>query len=370
LEDQDAVNLTDRLHAEQGRGDPFAAAVRATRMPMLITDPRQDDNPIVFVNDAFLRLTGYSRDEVMGTNCRFLQGPGTDRDDVTKLRRAIENLTDVNVELLNYKKDGTEFWNALYISPVFGESGDLQFFFASQLDVTDRKMRELEADEGRSILETAVNARTTELREALEQKTLLLHEVDHRVKNNLQMVAGMIRNQSRFAPDEATQRALDAATARIETLGTVHQSLYQSTDVSQVDASQIADQVSRSIVNASGRREVRLSQHLQPLVISAKLASPLALLINELITNAMKHAFPDNRQGTLRIETGSLDGVSHLVVSDDGIGAGEAQPDRRTFGTRLITSLVRQLDGRMETTDAGPGTRVSVTFPSTARSAS
>ena len=75
MEHVDAVKLTDILHAEQGRGDPFAGAVRATRMPMIITDPRQDDHPIVFANDAFLGLTGYKRDEVLGRNCRFLQGP-------------------------------------------------------------------------------------------------------------------------------------------------------------------------------------------------------------------------------------------------------------------------------------------------------
>ena len=74
----DAWRMTGDIHAEQGKGDPFAAAIRATRMSMLITDPRQPDNPIVFANNAFLRLTGYKREEVVGRNCRFLQGPETD----------------------------------------------------------------------------------------------------------------------------------------------------------------------------------------------------------------------------------------------------------------------------------------------------
>src|SRR5918993_4068994 len=95
MERADAWHMTDRLQAEHGKGDPFAAAIRGTRMPMLITDPRQDDNPIVFVNDAFLLLTGYERDEVLGRNCRFLQGPNTDPAAVTRLRDAIGAETDI-----------------------------------------------------------------------------------------------------------------------------------------------------------------------------------------------------------------------------------------------------------------------------------
>ncbi|MDP3896911.1 MAG: PAS domain-containing protein, partial [Mesorhizobium sp.] len=98
--------MTDMLHAEHGKGDPFAAAIRATRMSMIVTDPRKADNPIVFANDAFLRLTGYRRDEVMGRNCRFLQGHDTDQHAVDQIRAAIEARSDINVDILNYTKAG------------------------------------------------------------------------------------------------------------------------------------------------------------------------------------------------------------------------------------------------------------------------
>src|SRR5881409_3088119 len=94
-EPADAWHMTDDLHAEHGKGDPFAAAIRATRMSMIITDPRQADNPIVFANDAFLRLTGYERHEVMGKNCRFLQGPKTDNAAIGMVRDAIAGRTDI-----------------------------------------------------------------------------------------------------------------------------------------------------------------------------------------------------------------------------------------------------------------------------------
>ncbi|MDV0437290.1 hybrid sensor histidine kinase/response regulator [Xanthomonas sacchari] len=121
------------------RSDIFFAAVQTTRMPMIVTDPRQPDNPIIFVNRAFLEMTGYSRDELIGNNCRFLQGPDTDRETVRNVREAIATHDEVAVEILNYRKDGSSFWNALYISPVYDDRGELVYFFGSQLDVSRRR---------------------------------------------------------------------------------------------------------------------------------------------------------------------------------------------------------------------------------------
>ncbi|WP_280142314.1 PAS domain-containing protein [Methylobacterium pseudosasicola] len=130
-------HVLDNLRAESNRGDPFAAAVRATRMPMIVTDPRQYDNPIVFANDAFLNLTGYTRLEVTGRNCRFLQGPETDPAAVDRLRAAIRREDDIRIDLLNYRKDGSVFQNALYVGPVRDAAGTVVYFFASQIDVTE-----------------------------------------------------------------------------------------------------------------------------------------------------------------------------------------------------------------------------------------
>jgi PAS domain S-box-containing protein len=130
--------LLDRLKGESHRGDPFAAAVRATRMPMIVTDPHQFDNPIVFANNAFLALTGYERFEVVGRNCRFLQGPETSPEAVARIRAAVRDEAAVTIDLLNYRKDGTTFRNALYMGPVHDDSGALRYFFASQLDVSER----------------------------------------------------------------------------------------------------------------------------------------------------------------------------------------------------------------------------------------
>lgn len=124
------------------RHDVFFAAVEMTRMPMTVTDPRQPDNPIVFANQAFLNMTGYRADEIIGSNCRFLQGPETDRATLAELRRAIAERREHATEILNYRKDGYNFWNALFVSPIFDEAGELIYFFGSQLDVTRRREAE------------------------------------------------------------------------------------------------------------------------------------------------------------------------------------------------------------------------------------
>ena len=153
-----------RIDREISRGtagsDPFAAAMRATRMPMVITDPRQHDNPIVFVNDAFVRLTGYSREETLGRNCRFLQGPGSNKQDVDRIRKAISDRVPVEIDLLNYRKDGTLFWNRLLISPVF-DGEQLTYFFASQFDVSRERSAGYKGE--RDELETQMQQRIADL---------------------------------------------------------------------------------------------------------------------------------------------------------------------------------------------------------------
>ena len=131
------------VHAPSGAERTSAAgtdllftAAEKTRMPQIITDPNLPDNPIVFANRAFQEMCGYDARELLGRNCRFLQGSGTDPADVTKVRDAVAARRDVVVELVNYHRDGTPFRNELYISPVFDADGGLRYFFASQLDVT------------------------------------------------------------------------------------------------------------------------------------------------------------------------------------------------------------------------------------------
>ena len=109
---------------------------RRARSAIVLTDPQAPDNPIVACNAAFLDLTGYAEHEVIGHNCRFLQGPDTSRQDIARISKSLAARQTGQFELLNYRKDGSRFWNSLHMGPIFDDDGTLQYFFGSQFDVT------------------------------------------------------------------------------------------------------------------------------------------------------------------------------------------------------------------------------------------
>lgn len=352
-----------------GGVDAFAAAMRSNRLAMIVTDPDRDDNPIVFVNDAFLQLTGYAREEIVGSNCRLLQGPETDAATVSRIRAALDARTDINVDILNYRKDGSPFWNALYISPVFDEHGRLLYFFSSQADVTGRKDAEQLVYVEKERIERAVEERTAELRErtaelesALEARTALLHEVDHRVKNNLQMVSALILMQSRTIPDDGIRQSLQAMLTRIEALSTVHRRLYQSDDVSRFDVGDFVRDLVGDLAQAS-QVHIDTRLDLEPVSVPAESAAPIALIVNELVTNALKHAFAGRDGGLIEVKVKRGADRFRIEIRDDGAGIGVPATGSDGFGMRLIRSIARQLSAEIDWTPADPGTRVTVDMP-------
>lgn len=361
MKERDDWKLTSAIKHEQGSGDPFAAAVRATRMPMIITDPNQHDNPIIFCNEAFQWLTGYSREEIVGRNCRFLQGPQTDPVAVKALHSAIANGIDIEVELLNYRKDGTEFWNNLYLSPVRNHAGEIQFFFASQVDISARVRTQQSAIKRKREVEREVERRTAELETALEAQTLLLHEVDHRVKNNLNMIGSLLRLQARTVANPALTAELESMRERIDALANVHRILYQSDDITQFDMGVFIEHLVSDVVSASGRSDITFSIDAVPLKIASANAAAFGLLLNEILSNALKHGFSAGQQGQLGISVTQEGPLARIVIADNGRGLIEFPP-HRGLGTQMILRLAKQVGADVEWSDAQPGVKVSLAF--------
>jgi PAS domain S-box-containing protein len=342
-----------------GAGSPFAAAFRTARAPMVITDPRLPDNPIIDANDAFFDLTGYGADEVIGRNCRFLQGPDTDPAHVRVLRDALREERGIDVEILNYRKDGSSFWNMLSISPVPDENGRAIYFFASQRDVSMRHDVQVELSRAKKWLEDEVALRTADLQIAVDQKTVLLHEVDHRVKNSLQVVTSLVLLKARRLKDPAAQQALMMIAERVSALSTVHRLLYGAPDFSHLDMAEFISELARDL-EPDPSSGVSIALDLEPLPVAASKAAPLALLVNEAVVNALSHAFPDGRAGRVRISSSAAPGAGRIVVEDDGTGMAEWDEGGPGFGRALIGLLARQIKARVEVEDGRPGTRIVV----------
>lgn len=136
----------------------LAIAINSLSTGVAITDPNQPDNPIIFINPGFTAMTGYEWEDVVGVNCRFLQGPETEPETVRMIQEAIATKTPITTVLLNYRKDGTPFWNELTINPVFDSNGDLINFVGLQTDVTSRKQAEVSLGQLRRQNELILNS--------------------------------------------------------------------------------------------------------------------------------------------------------------------------------------------------------------------
>lgn len=354
----DARDAGDRLVAGHVSEDPFAAAFKATRMPMIVTDPSQYDNPIIFCNAAFLKLSGYSDKEVIGRNCRFLQGADTAPETVAKIRNAIVAGEDVAVDILNYKKDGSSFWNAVFISPVRNEAGKIVYFFASQLDFTNVKSREADLAAARHKAEAEVAKHTAELRKGLAARSLLVHEVDHRVKNNLLTMASIVKMQARVTKDDTQKQTLMSVLNRIEALSTVQRKLFTLDDVSRFDMSDFTRELVSDLVGATGRKDIRLTLDLSPVFVPAVKATPLSLIVNELVGDAVRRGLRDGG-GDIHVEVRRTNGHFHIRVEDTSEQI-EVDPEAAEFGRMLLDASARQLDARIERRTENGKTTVEV----------
>ena len=307
-------------------------AVERTRMPMVVTDPRQPDNPIVLANSAFLQLTGYPAEEVLGRNCRFLQGPETSPEAIDQIRAAVAREEEANVELINYRKDATSFWNRLHLSPIHDDGGELIYFFASQLDVTDyRRARALETAEHR-----------------------LLREVDHRAMNALAVVEAIVRLTK---TEDAKHYALSVQ-QRVQALARAHTLLAEHGWRGAPLEAMLRDQ-------AAAYRVERLSLDGPPTRIAAEAAQPFALVLHELMANARQHGALSSRAGSLNVRWREPQPGQGLALTWEEFGGSRPAPEGAAgFGFTMISAIIqRQLRGDWRREWRPDGLRVNLDLP-------
>jgi PAS domain S-box-containing protein len=303
---------------------------------------------ILYVNEAFERMTGYTRAEVIGQTPRILQGPRTRREELDRLRAALEQGQPVRVELVNYRKDGREFLVDISLSPVRDPTGKVVCWVAIQRDVTREK------------------AMVAILQDALEERQMLLQEVHHRVKNNFQTIISLLELQAAHLEQPGFDRLLHDMASRIRAMALIHEQLYQQSDFSHV----LLDELCASLVAhmqqvtaaASVRAEVRPGHIALPL----NRAVPVALIVHELLLNAFKHGVAAGARHIAVQFRRAADAVT-IEVIDDGQHHPPELPAQlegsRHFGVRIVRLLARQLHGRVDFMPEPGRFCAALTFP-------
>ncbi len=318
-----------------GKSFPFSIA---------ISDPSLDDNPLVYINDAFEKLTGYSRGAIIGRNCRFLQGPDTDPETVAKLRHAVVNSEEVEVEIYNYRADGEGFWNRLMLGPIADEDGVVRYFVGIQ-----QSMR-----------------RSPPKTEAMSTDDMLA-EIQHRVKNHLSMVVGMIRIQAKEAGAKDT---FDSLARRVEALQLLYSEMSDSasfrSDPENVSLGAYLSRIASTIVHIDGRRSIRVNVDADAIEVPVETAARAGLIFSELLTNTLQHAFDGQDEGMVEARAKMLsNNVLRLTVMDDGIGIPDDidWPNEGGLGAKIVRNLVKGLDGVLSVDRDLRGTSIRLDIP-------
>ena len=311
---------------------------------MVLTDPRADDNPIVYVNSAFERTSGYERSAVIGRNCRFLQGEETDKATVDKLRMAIEMREDASVDILNYRADGTPFTNRLIIAPITDSSDEVIYFLGIQKEL-------YEHERGR------------------EEVADLLDQIRHRVAGDLSMVLESIGQ-----PTAQDDFDFDSLNRRLECLQLVYESMRLSDaqggvrggHEGAIDLGSLLSRVAVAVAHEECRPGIRFTQAIEPMDVNLQSAVRISLLVSEVLANAFAHAFDRMDEGLVELRMSKLAaGGLRVTVTDDGVGLPKNAPfpDADTVGGRLVQTLTDGLDATLTPVRGAAGTVVMIDVP-------
>jgi PAS domain S-box-containing protein len=332
--------------------DPLARILDLADDAIISVDQEQR---IILFNHGAEKIFGYSAAEVSGKSLNILLPEHL----VQEHRRHIDEFAASPTvarrmgerrEIRARRQNGTEFPAEASISKVDFEGGVM--FTVILRDVTERMLHD------------------QRVRASLREKEALLKEIHHRVKNNLQVVSSLLGLQSRAMIDPKMRKMFRDSQDRIHSMALLHESLYQSQNLSQIDFPVYIRQLAAHLFHSYGvaAERIHLRTDLEELLLHLDAAVPCGLIINELISNSLKYAFPDGREGEIRVQLHGLsDGTTRLIVSDNGVGL-RADVDwvsTRSLGLRLVRTLAQQLGAQIEV-NSSAGVEVQLAFKAAA----
>ncbi|ODU85805.1 PAS domain-containing protein [Devosia sp. 63-57] len=337
------------------RLQPFVHAVESSAVPIVIADPFEPDCPLVFVNNAFLKLTGYSEDEVLGRNCRFLQGPETRAEDREALRQAIKKQETISQEILNYRRDGSKFWNELHMAPMLDDRGELLYYIATQVDVTHRIERQHD-------LKHQLDAQTEALRDQAERTHHMAREMTHRVRNSLALIQAMLRMQLSSLADDTARNALIGALSRIQAIVEIQRIIEHGDIDTRIEIGEIIGSICEKLDHIS---RAHVAASADPIEIDEDMITPIALIVSELVTNAQKHAYGPDQGGIIAVTARKKNGGIELTIRDDGGGVPEDFDPRaiKGFGMKMLMHEIDHLGATLRVDRLDKGTAFVVDIP-------
>jgi PAS domain S-box-containing protein len=337
----EASDLADAL-----KDDRFKQLLDKMPIAILVATMKGRER-IIYVNPAFERLTGQTKAGVEGMSWNALNGKG--ENDGRELSTAIMEGTD-RIGSFKIARLGAE--PALvdsYSNVIETDDGAPAFRLVALIDVS-----------------AYVHAEREQFEQSMRDKDILLLELQHRVKNNLQMITALIRLEARSSP-EGTE-ALNRIAGRIEALNILYQFLSAHGQSQEVDLGAYISQVAAAVMRTHAVEGIRLNLKADVYPVSVNIAMPTGLVVNELMTNALKHAFVGREGGTITLECLSGDTCWKVVVADDGIGLppGAEWPERGNLGALIVQSLRENANAELKVDSSpGQGTRVTLLFAPT-----
>jgi len=317
---------------------PFVVAAETTRMAMAFTDAKEPDNPIVFANDSFLSLTGFNRTEILGRSFNSLLARGADPDATARVSAACKGSPDTDPEVHYRRKDGTDFWASVFVSPVMDKNGEVVQHFFSFVDLTKHKRAQAHDD-------------------------MLINELNHRVKNTLATVQSIVWQALRKSTDAKVIG--DSVQGRLSALSRSHDLLTRENWTGGGLLDIVIDALEP--FGVSGALAERLVISGDNIRLSPKVTLALGIAFNELGTNAMKYGAFSNEAGSIEVTwtaVPSPNGDRLILNWKEKGGPPVSPPARKGFGLQVIErGLAQELDGSVILDFQATGLICTLDFP-------
>jgi PAS domain S-box-containing protein len=326
--------------------DKFRSVANSAVDGIITTD---NNGKIVLFNPSLENMFGYGIDEIKGKHATILMPNRYKKQFIDKLDRfkstGNHELDGKTFESLGLRKDGTEFPFEISIA-TWGPKGN-KFTTSIIRDVTERKKTE------------------KMLEKSLHEKEILLKEIHHRVKNNLMIISSLLNLQSDYIKDEESKNIFKESQNRARSMALIHERLYQSIDLKRMDFGDYIRSLSTELLHTYEVDPglIKLKINVEDIFLDINTAIPLGLIVNELVTNSLKHAFPEGNSGEINVDFHPIDDYYEFTVKDNGVGFPEDIDYQNTesLGLQIVTSLTDQIDGEI-TLDRNNGTKFKITF--------